>query len=238
MKIRMMLFFVVFWAGCASVPTLNNSDLGTTTLNDFDAKAAAKGYGRWKSWDYYDHQIVGWNKVMVFPYYAIFDQNEILVEYIGTMATKDPDPNDYEVLRNARQRAIQTMRAELSRLEKVLQVVSRPLICSGEQICKKAFTLTQIFISENAGMKIQLATDSIIETYGSKDAIVMKATKIPGAGDTEAIRLQVSCPDQSLLEIDEAARLALMVDCLRSQISQLENFSSFLVERVPQLRVQ
>nr|MBF0223733.1 DUF3192 domain-containing protein [Desulfobulbaceae bacterium] len=57
--------------------------------------------------------------------------------------------------------------------------VDKPFICNNEPACKKAFTLTQIFISEQAGMKIQLATDAIIETYGSKENISMKAIKMP-----------------------------------------------------------
>jgi len=237
---RILLFILVglLLVGCAASPLVVDSDLGTTTLKELDAKSASKGYRRWKSWDYYGYKIVGWNKVMAFPCYAIFDPNEVLVEYIGTMSTKDPDPNDYQVLRKAKFRAAQTMREELANLEPKFIDAGRPLICCGLQMCKKAFTLAQIYISENAGMKIQLATDSIIETYGSTDAVVMKATKIPGEGDTEAITLRVFCPNQDQIGGDETVRLKALIECRKSQINQLNAFSSFLIERVPQLRVQ
>ena len=82
----------------------------------------------------------------------------------------------------------------MEELEREKNIAKKIIICPNASVCKKAFSLTQVFISENAQMKIQLATDTIIETYGSQDKVVMKATKIPGEGESETIDLLVICP--------------------------------------------
>lgn len=78
------------------------------------------------------------------------------------------------------------------------------IICKDKITCDKAFSLTQIFISTRANQKIQLATDTIIETYNPVDIgnIGMSATKIPGSGDSALIRVAVVCKidDGGILE--------------------------------------
>lgn len=69
------------------------------------------------------------------------------------------------------------------------------LVCNDEKLCKKYFQLTQIFISNNSDMKIQVATDTIIETYNPTDLgrIGIKASKYPGRDDAEKIVIEVVC---------------------------------------------
>lgn len=67
--------------------------------------------------------------------------------------------------------------------------------CAGERECKKIFQLTQVFISEHSDMKIQVSTDTIIETYNPTETnkVGIKATKYPSKGDSERIVLDVYC---------------------------------------------
>ncbi len=78
----------------------------------------------------------------------------------------------------------QAKRAEIARQLKEYSTY----ICNNERECKRAFTFTQIFISENSDRKIQIATDTVIETYGGS-AFSMKAVKTPLAGSKEKIEL-------------------------------------------------
>ena len=68
-------------------------------------------------------------------------------------------------------------------------------ICKNKNECEKAFSLTQIFISENSDMKIQVATDTIIETYNPSDFFKtgLKAVKIPRKSNVAEIVLTASC---------------------------------------------
>jgi len=70
--------------------------------------------------------------------------------------------------------------------------------CKGEKNCKKAFALTQVYISQKSDMKLQIVTDTVIETYNStkRDQLAIKATKTPEKGDVEKINLIVSCKEQ------------------------------------------
>lgn len=67
--------------------------------------------------------------------------------------------------------------------------------CASDAECRKAFALAQIFVSTKTDMKIQLATDTIIETYNPTEAGKMgaKVIKTPGAGQSAEIVLTVTC---------------------------------------------
>lgn len=71
-------------------------------------------------------------------------------------------------------------------------------ICQNQTECKKAFSLTQIFVSENSDMKIQVATETIIETYNPNESMKtgLKAIKIPKKGDSAEIVVTASCRDE------------------------------------------
>jgi len=69
--------------------------------------------------------------------------------------------------------------------------------CTTDADCRKAFQLAQIYVSTKSDMKIQLATDAIIETYNPTETGKMgaKVIKTPGAGQSAEIVLTVSCRD-------------------------------------------
>ena len=69
------------------------------------------------------------------------------------------------------------------------------VMCNDKTACDKSFSLAQIFVSSQASQKIQIATDTIVETYNPTEngSIGMKVTKIPGKGSSSLIRLTVIC---------------------------------------------
>lgn len=67
--------------------------------------------------------------------------------------------------------------------------------CNDKASCDKVFSLTQIYINSKASQKIQIATDTIVETYNPTENgnIGMGAVKIPGKGSSAIIRISVTC---------------------------------------------
>ena len=84
--------------------------------------------------------------------------------------------------------------------------------CNGKAECDKAFSLTQIYLSENSDMKIQVATDTIVETYNPTDSmkIGIKATKQPKKGDRSEIVLTANCKDESNASFEEVCNNKLL----------------------------
>jgi hypothetical protein len=74
------------------------------------------------------------------------------------------------------------------------------VVCTADSECRKAFALAQIYVSTKTDMKIQLATDTIIETYNPTEGGRMgaKVIKTPGAGQSAEIVITVSCRECSL----------------------------------------
>lgn len=84
--------------------------------------------------------------------------------------------------------------------------------CSTDAECRKAFALAQIYVSTMTDMKIQLATDTIVETYNPTEAGKMgaKVIKTPGAGQSAEIVITVTCRECS--QKLRASALELMRD--------------------------
>lgn len=93
------------------------------------------------------------------------------------------------------------------------------VVCVGEKICKKHFQLTQLFINNNSDMKIQVTTDTIVETYNPTDLykVGMKASKYPGKDDSEKIIIDVICKSE-----------ANDVICIQKETAIYEKFRSFI----------
>lgn len=74
--------------------------------------------------------------------------------------------------------------------------LNRPLTCEGAEACGKLWRRAQIWVSENAGYKIQVATDAIIETYNAptySSTWAMKLVRLPREGAKEEFRISMSC---------------------------------------------
>lgn len=70
--------------------------------------------------------------------------------------------------------------------------------CADKATCTKAFALAQIFVSSNSDQKIQVATDTIVETYNPTEEgkLGMKVVKTPGKGTNEVISISPVCKDE------------------------------------------
>jgi hypothetical protein len=73
------------------------------------------------------------------------------------------------------------------------------VICNDKSTCSKSFALAQIYVSQNADQKIQVATDTIIETYNPTEGgnVGIGITKMPRSGSMEIISISPSCKDDA-----------------------------------------
>lgn len=99
---------------------------------------------------------------------------------------------------------------ELARLLELQDAKDGALIvCNTPQLCQKVFSLAQIFVHENASKKIQIATETIIETYNPTEVfdIGMTVYRLP-RDSTEAIALNINCkgsngPNKATCQLQE-----------------------------------
>jgi outer membrane protein assembly factor BamE (lipoprotein component of BamABCDE complex) len=70
--------------------------------------------------------------------------------------------------------------------------------CKDKIACSKVFALAQIYVQQNADQKIQVATDTIIETYNPTEdgKIGIAVIKIPRAGRVELVKIAPTCKDE------------------------------------------
>jgi hypothetical protein len=93
------------------------------------------------------------------------------------------------------ERAAAARAQEQKRLDLAGAAAQARFQCASRDECQKAFSLSQVFISEHADMKIQVATDTIVETYNATESagVALKAVRIPGSGSASVIVLSGSC---------------------------------------------
>ena len=62
-------------------------------------------------------------------------------------------------------------------------------------MCGKAFALAQIYVAQNADQKIQVVTDTIIQTYNPTEPgkVGMSIVKTPGKGAQEVVEITATC---------------------------------------------
>ena len=67
--------------------------------------------------------------------------------------------------------------------------------CQDRSACDKAFALTQVFINSKSDMKIQIANDTVIQTYNPTElfGVGLSAVKMPRAGSSADIIISVNC---------------------------------------------
>lgn len=71
------------------------------------------------------------------------------------------------------------------------------VICKDKVSCDKVFSLAQIYVQQNADQKIQVATNTIIETYNPTEEgkIAITVIKMPRAGTLELVKITPSCKE-------------------------------------------
>jgi hypothetical protein len=145
-------------------------------------------------------------RLEMFKVVATPDAYETAKSNVDTIALAvDPKRKEQQRVAEEKQRRDQQTRGEAERKKQEAKLAlmdaaqKSRFLCQYKTACEKAFSLTQIFVSENSDMKIQVATDTIIETYNPTEAMKtgLKAVKIPRRGDTAEIVLTASCRDES-----------------------------------------
>lgn len=131
--------------------------------------------------------------------------------------TSDADPADAErgrMVPNAEQSesdrvvaAIQERReareAEERKKEMADELVAAEhatVTCKSKATCNKAFALAQIYVQQHSDQKIQVATDTIIDTYNPTEGgnVGITVTKVPRAGATEVISITPHCKTEGM----------------------------------------
>jgi hypothetical protein len=128
---------------------------------------------------------------------------------------KQKKRRDAEDEKNAKQR-LANLEAEARAAEKAT------VICNDKATCAKIFALSQIYAAQNVDQKIQVVTDTIIQTYNPTEAGKMGAsiTKAPRRGTTEAITVIPSC--------NEGEHSAAVDLCILRRTRFYDNFRPFI----------
>ena len=76
--------------------------------------------------------------------------------------------------------------------------------CSGAAQCARMWSAAQAWVANNAGMKLQIATDSILETYNSTSysRLAVKVVKEPVGADGYRFVITTFCMDNSCIGPD------------------------------------
>ena len=103
---------------------------------------------------------------------------------------------------SAKAEAVRQEREEAEAKEETIALLAAReqanIICRDKVSCTKMFALAQIFVTQNANQKIQVATDTVIQTYNPTEEGYIGASiiKMPGSGSNEKITLTLSCKSE------------------------------------------
>lgn len=98
--------------------------------------------------------------------------------------------------------------------------------CPDKAMCGKVFSLAQIYLAQSADQKIQVVTDTIVQTYNPAELgnIGMTIVRAPGKGTTEVIEITASCKDS-----DSGAMASI---CRRAKTRIYAGFRPFIQARL------
>jgi hypothetical protein len=78
-------------------------------------------------------------------------------------------------------------------------------VCSGDKDCKEKWEAAQVWVAKNCGMKLQIANDTIIETYNSPAYSINLAARVvkePLGGGQYKIEIKTWCSNLFRCEPD------------------------------------
>jgi hypothetical protein len=125
----------------------------------------------------------------------------------------------------ARQAALAAERdAEI--LEEQKAAAGAKIVCNVKTSCGKVFALAQIYIATETDQKIQVVTDSVIQTYNPTEVGNVGASiiKMPQRGDNAEVSLSLSCKNS---EFDSAGSL-----CRIKKTKLYKGFRPFIQSRL------
>jgi hypothetical protein len=122
--------------------------------------------------------------------------------------TSDADPTDADrervALDSSQSSSVKALSAMLEKkeVEKATETANElaaaensTVTCKGKEACRKAFALAQVYVQQRSDQKIQVATDTIIDTYNPTEGgnVGITVTKTPRSGATEIISITPNC---------------------------------------------
>ncbi len=77
----------------------------------------------------------------------------------------------------------------------IAKIAAYPINCSEKSLCDLYMQRAQVWISRNSRFRIQIATDSVVSTYGPTDNLDMayRVTREPNADGSAHISVQAGC---------------------------------------------
>jgi hypothetical protein len=147
---------------------------------------------------------------------TVYESAKSNVDFLAVAV--DRERKEKQRVADERQHKDEQARAELERKKQEARLTlidaaqKSRFLCKFKSECDKAFSLTQIFVSENSDMKIQVATDTIIESYNPTESLktALKAIRIPQRGDAAEIVLTASCRDEGRVSLKETCDQKLL----------------------------
>jgi hypothetical protein len=100
-----------------------------------------------------------------------------------------------EAEKNRVRAAAEAARRDAEIAEEARAAATARVLCSVKTSCAKVFALAQIYIATETDQKIQVVTDSVIQTYNPTEAghIGASIIKMPQRGDGAEVSLSLSC---------------------------------------------
>jgi hypothetical protein len=100
--------------------------------------------------------------------------------------------------------------------------------CPDKRTCDKAFSWTKVYVQDNSKMRVQMSDDTMVSTLGPTQYgyVGLRATKIPGAGDSATIELVATCRG-----IDDSI---FQTDCTDKLVRVYGGFRTFVETRMKQ----
>jgi hypothetical protein len=127
---------------------------------------------------------------------------------------------------NAEERRRRAAEVEADMAAEVRAQSNAYYICQDKLMCGKVFSLAQIYLAQKSDQKIQVVTDTIVQTYNPTENgnVGVSIVKTPGKGTKETVEITASCKD------DEFSTFASICRKKRTQI--YGGFRAFIEARL------
>jgi uncharacterized protein (DUF1501 family) len=156
--------------------------------------------------------------------WAVEEEKKRAAQLVQQQADAEAAAKAAEAMR-AKEAALAAADAQMI-AEEMHSATNAKVMCNVKTSCPKVFALAQIYIATETDQKIQVVTDSVIQTYNPTEAGNVGASiiKMPQRGDNAEVSLTLTCKSG---EYDSAGRL-----CLLKKIKLYRGFRSFIESRL------
>lgn len=124
-------------------------------------------------------------------------RQQYIADWVARQEERDRE-NSERLQRDARRKAEEAARLLAEAAAEQEAAATAGVTCNVKTTCAKVFSLAQIFIATRTDQKIQVVTDSVIQTYNPTDIGKVGASiiKMPQRGDNALVSLSLMCKDE------------------------------------------